>query len=154
MSQGAQLSPMSQPRRTTGAAATDKPKTLFHREEPSVAELLAIDLEFRQKERAGQLPRVAPLRFNPDGEAWLPILHTRRDERKYTAMFSNTPLANEQHTTHDWVIIVREGRNATGQWTVVTERSGALEGRRVIRGRESECKAHYAAHADHQPALF
>jgi hypothetical protein len=29
------------------------------------------------------------------------------------------------------------------QWTVVTERGGPLEGKRVVRGRERECLAHY-----------
>lgn len=122
--------------------------------QPAIAELLSIDTEFRQKERAGRLPRIAPLRFNPEGEAWLPILHTSRDDRKYTALFSNSPLANEQHTTHDWVVIYREGRGAPRQWTVVTERNGKLAGRRVVRGREAECQAHYADVDAREPVLF
>lgn len=121
---------------------------------PTIAELLSIDTEFRQKERAGRLPRVAPLRFNPEGEAWLPILHASRDERKYTALYSNSPLANEQNTTHDWVVIYREGRRASGQWTVVTERHGTLTGRRVVRGREAECQAYYADIDAREPVLF
>lgn len=32
-----------------------------------------------------------------------------------------------------------------GQHTVVTETRGSLVGRRVVRGREAECRAHYAA---------
>ena len=35
--------------------------------------------------------RIAPKRLNPEGRAWLPILHTRRGRRHYTALFSNTP---------------------------------------------------------------
>ncbi len=30
-----------------------------------------------------------------------------------------------------------------GQWTVVTAHGGPLDGRRVVRGREGECAAHY-----------
>ena len=39
---------------------------------PSVAELLDIDREYREKAAAGQLRLIAPRRFNPAGEAWLP----------------------------------------------------------------------------------
>jgi len=34
-----------------------------------------------------------------------------------------------------------------GQCTVVTESRGALAGQRVVRGREEECRAHYASRA-------
>lgn len=36
---------------------------------------------------------------------------------------------------------VRAYRQA--QWTVVTETSGDLTGRRVVRGREADCRAYY-----------
>ena len=144
----------SRPQTPSSRLPSSTPVSAASTNEPLVAELLSIDAEFRQKEKAGRLPRIAPLRFNPEGEAWLPILHTNRDDRKYTALYSNSPLANEQHTTHDWVIIRRDGHGVSGQWTVVTERSGALEGRRVVRGRESECQEHYAAEANQQPSLF
>ncbi len=61
--------------------------------EPSVAELLSVDAEYRAQAAAGRLPRIAPRRFNPRAEAWLPILHTQRGPRHYTALFSNTPRA-------------------------------------------------------------
>ena len=35
-------------------------------DQPSVAELLDVDAEYRQKVKAGVLPRIAPRRFNPD----------------------------------------------------------------------------------------
>jgi hypothetical protein len=54
---------------------------------PSVAELLDVDREYREKAAAAQLQRIAPRRFNPTGEAWLPVLHTRRGPRRYTALF-------------------------------------------------------------------
>jgi DNA polymerase (family 10) len=37
-----------------------------------------------------------------------------------------------------------ERDGAEDQCTVVTERRGALQGRRVIRGRVAECAAYYA----------
>ena len=71
-----------------------------------VEELLDIDREYREAAQAGTLPTIAPRRFNPEKEAWLPILHTQRDDRHYTAMFSNTARAHRLGTTHDWVILL------------------------------------------------
>ncbi len=34
-----------------------------------------------------------------------------------------------------------------GQCTLVTETRGQIEGRPVVRGREAECRAHYAGRA-------
>lgn len=111
---------------------------------PGVDLLLEVDREYRDKARAGQLPKVAPRRHNPDGEAWLPVLHTRFGPWRFTALFSNTDLAHELHRTHDWVVIgFDDGQGDDGQATVVTERRGSLSGRRVVRGREPECARHY-----------
>jgi hypothetical protein len=55
-----------------------------------LTELLDVDREYREKAAAGTLRLIAPRRFNPTGEAWLPVLHTRRGQRRYTALFSNT----------------------------------------------------------------
>ena len=108
-----------------------------------VAELLDIDDQYRRLARQGKLPRIAPRRFNPTGEAWLPVLHTERGDRHYTALFSNTARAHELGTTHDWVIIYRDDNNDHGRWTVITAHYGRVRGHRVIRGREQECEAHY-----------
>lgn len=109
-------------------------------ERPPAAMLLDVDREYRQGVEAGRLRRIAPRRFNPSGEAWLPILHTARGAWRFTALYSNTPLAHELGRTHDWVVIYHETDDAPeGQCTVVTETQGALKGRRVIRGREDEC---------------
>ena len=43
--------------------------------EPSVAELLSVDTEYRRAAAEGRLRKIAPKRFNPSGTAWLPILH-------------------------------------------------------------------------------
>jgi putative hydrolase len=62
----------------------------LHEELGLEAELLDVDREYREKAAAGELQQIAPRRFNPSREAWLPILHTRRGNRRYTALFSNT----------------------------------------------------------------
>ncbi len=58
-------------------------------DEPPVGELLDVDREYRDKAAAGALPTIAPRRFNPTGEAWLPVWHTQRGERHYTGPISN-----------------------------------------------------------------
>src|SRR5512138_1730657 len=115
------------------------------RAEPSVAELLDIDREYRDGADAGTLPRIAPRRFNPTHAKWLPILHATRGSTHYTTLYSNTARAHERGTTHDWVVIYYEGPGLEGQRTVVTASSGVLRGRRIVRGRELECERHYAA---------
>ena len=105
---------------------------------PPIEELLDVDEEYRTKAAAGQLPKIAPRRLNPRGEAWLPILHAVRGDRHYTALFSNTPRAHRLGATRDWVVLYWEGRSDEGQATVVTARHGSLAGRRIVRGREEE----------------
>lgn len=112
--------------------------------EPGVATLLAVDHEYRSKAEAGTLPTIAPRRFNPTGEAWLPVLHTARDGWHFTALFSNTALAHQLDRTRDWVVVYcYDDEHSEGQHTVVTETHGPLAGRRVVRGRETDCRAHY-----------
>lgn len=110
---------------------------------PPVAELLDIDAEYRRKATAGKLARIAPRRFNPTAEAWLPVLHIKRDSRRYTALYSNTARAHELDMIRDWVVIYRDDHGGDGQWTIVTSRFGPLAGRRIVRGRETECAAFY-----------
>jgi DNA polymerase (family 10) len=110
---------------------------------PTVSEVLDVDREYMDRVRKNTLKKIAPRRFNPSGEAWLPVLHTRRGSRHYTALFSNTALAHKLHRTDDWVVIYFDGANGERQHTVVTATSGTLDGLRVVRGREQECAAHY-----------
>jgi DNA polymerase (family 10) len=113
--------------------------------EPAVATLLEVDREYRQKAEAGSLPTIAPKRLNPDGKAWLPVLHTQRDDWHFTALYSNTATAHQFKRTHDWVIVYfYDEHHVEGQHTVVTETRGPLAGRRVVRGREAACAEHYA----------
>jgi hypothetical protein len=116
---------------------------------PAVELLLDVDHEYRQQAAAGNLPTIAPRRFNPSGEAWLPILHTEREEWHFTALFSNTARAHELGRTHDWVVVYfyDHHHQEEGQHTIVTETRGPLLGQRVVRGREHECRALYAASA-------
>jgi hypothetical protein len=106
---------------------------------PDVATLLSVDAEYRRLAASGSLRTIAPRRFNPGHEAWLPILHTERGPWQITALFSNTARAHELGRTRDWVVLSYEHDGDSGQCTVVTERQGALTGRRVVRGREEEC---------------
>ena len=113
---------------------------------PGVATLLAVDREYREKADAGALPTIAPRRFNPSGESWLPVLHTVRDGWHFTALYSNTAQAHQLGRTRDWVVLYfYDDEHAEGQHTVVTETHGPLVGRRVVRGRETECRGHYSS---------
>ena len=108
-----------------------------------VTELLDIDTEYRRLAQQKKLPRIAPRRFNPTREAWLPVLHAERGGRHYTALYSNTARAHELGTTGDWVVIYRDDHGDHGQWTVITANYGKLRGRRIVRGREADCLKHY-----------
>lgn len=120
-----------------------RPEPSAAAEQPRVSELLDVDREYRDGAAAGRLVRIAPKRFNPDHRQWLPILHTHRGPRHYTALFSNTAQAHRLGKTDDWVVIYGDHGAVSGQWTVVTARAGPLGGRRVVRGREPECLRHY-----------
>lgn len=110
---------------------------------PSIAELLDVDREYRQKAAADRLHKFAPRRFNPTGEAWLPVLHTQRGERHYTALFSNTARAHKKGKTRDWVVLYYDDGTKDSQCTVITAEWGILEGHRIVSGRESECLTYY-----------
>lgn len=112
---------------------------------PPVAILLDVDREYRMKVSQDKLRKIAPKRFNPSGEAWLPVLHTSRDAWQFTALFSNTQRAHELHKTNDWVIVYFHTESEPeAQCTVVTETRGPLAGKRVVRGREGDCIDHYS----------
>jgi putative hydrolase len=141
-------------RRITGirnalAALLGKTRSRTHMEagkEPPVITLLEVDREYRQQAEQGSLPMIAPRRFNPEGRAWLPVLHTHRDEWHFTLLYSNTALAHELKRTRDWVIVYfYDDHHQEGQCTLVTETRGPLTGQRVVRGRELECRDYYTA---------
>jgi putative hydrolase len=113
---------------------------------PAVTTVLAADASYRAAAEAGSLPLIAPRRFNPEAVAWLPVLHTLLDGWHLTLMYSNTARAHELQRTRDWVVVYfYDDHHQEGQCTVVTETRGPLAGRRVVRGREGECREHYFA---------
>ncbi len=116
--------------------------------QPTVALLLDIDAEYQHRAAADDLNKIAPRRFNPNQEAWLPVMHSERDGWEFTVMFSNTARAHELNMTDDWVVIYYrpegKGQDAESQNTVVTETRSLLTGKRVVRSREDECERYYA----------
>jgi len=108
-----------------------------------VSQLLEMDAEYRDKAKTGRLKRIAPKLLNPEKKAWLPILVAARKGWKFTIMFSNTETAHKLGKTDDWVVIYYEKGKGENQCTVVTEHRGEMKGKRVIRGRETECKKFY-----------
>jgi hypothetical protein len=113
---------------------------------PSIEALLTIDAQYRRLAAQDALPRIAPRRFNPRHERWLPIFHTEAEGFACTVLFSNTARAHQRQATHDWVVIYFEKDGKESQCTVVTEIHGALAARRVVRGRERECAHFYYEH--------
>ena len=113
-----------------------------------------MDAEYRRESAADTLKKIAPRRFNPSGEAWLPVLHTTRGDRHYTALFSNTARAHELRKTRDWVVIYYDGHDGEHQCTVITSEFGRLKGRRIVRGREDECEELYWERGELRPRQF
>jgi hypothetical protein len=124
-----------------------RPRAIFHRDSahgPGVGLLLAVDREYREKASRGELASITPKRFNPQGKAWLPVMHTSSEGWHFTALFSNTARAHQLQRTRDWVVIYYyNDDHEEGQHTVVSEISGPLKGKRVVRGREPECHLYY-----------
>ena len=135
----ASLAAMLGRRRTPSLASADA---------PPVGVILDVDAEYRRKGARGELALITPRRFNPEGKAWLPILHTERDGWHFTALYSNTARAHELGRTRDWVVIYYyDDDHREYQCTAVTEFRGPLRGKRVVRGRERECRDLYGKSA-------
>ena len=112
---------------------------------PPVELLLEIEREYRGLAETDRLPHIAPRRFNREGRAWLPVWHVKRGDWHFTVLFSNTARAHDLGRVRDWVVLYcADDGAAERQFTVVTETRGALAGRRVVRGREAECRDWYA----------
>ena len=133
--------------RSDGGVCTD---SIDLTSEIPASELLDIDDEYAFKSTQRKLIQIAPKKNNPHNRAWLPISHTTRENRHYTALFSNSDHAHAMVTTKDWVIIYLEDHNHRGQhgrWTVTTSRFGKLRGKRIVRGREKACGIYYRERA-------
>lgn len=112
--------------------------------QPSVAQILDVDEEYRTRAAEDVLPKIAPRRFNPEHEKWLPVLHTNRGRRHYTALFSNTARAHQLNKNSDWVVIYYDRGDGERQCTVITSTHGPLADKRIVRGREAECLDYYS----------
>jgi len=117
--------------------------------QPPLSVILAVDARYREGAGAGELPLIAPRRFNEEGHAWLPIFRSELGGWNFSALYSNTAQAHQFDRTHDWVVIYFERNGTAGQCTVVTEPRGPLRGQRVVRGREGECREHYRTRPRH-----
>jgi hypothetical protein len=121
--------------------------------EPPAEAILAVDALYRTEAATGRLKTIAPRRFNLEGKAWLPILHTQRGDWHYTVLYSNTARAHDLGRVGDWVVVYfYDSDHREGQRTVVTETRGPLAGQRVVRGREAECRGYYAQGAQRPAA--
>ncbi|MHC4940330.1 MAG: helix-hairpin-helix domain-containing protein [Planctomycetota bacterium] len=100
---------------------------------PSIEAILEVDAEYRTRAEEGSLRKIAPRRFNPSGESWLPILHTDRQGWHFTALFSNSARAHALDKCRDWVVIFYERDGHENQCTVIS----GPEGQRIVRGRQS-----------------
>ncbi|MAE95052.1 MAG: DNA-binding protein [Deltaproteobacteria bacterium] len=123
--------------------------------EPPVGLLLEADAAYRERAASGTLRRIAPRRFNPEGEAWLPIWHVDLEGWHLTVLFSNTALAHQLGRTRDWVVVYAGRDGEERRYTIVTERRGPDAGARVVRGREAETRIFLSAKAlvegEHEP---
>jgi putative hydrolase len=113
---------------------------------PSVRVLLEVDRRYREGAARNELKLIAPRRFNPQGLAWLPVMHVHQRAWHFTALYSNTARAHALNKTRGWVVIVASHSNAPdSQFTVVTETRAPMKGKRMVRGREAECETYYNA---------
>jgi DNA polymerase (family X) len=134
-------------RRTQRERQTSDQKKSKAESRPSVELLLKVDEEYRKRAKAGELRKITPRRFNPTNKAWLPVMDTKRDGWKFTALYSNTAQAHKLEKTDDWVVIYYQKDGKERQNTVVTETQGSLKGKRVVRGRALENQRFYEAAA-------
>lgn len=117
---------------------------------PSIELLLDLDEEYRRRASRGQLQLIAPRRFNPRAEPWLPIWHAVAEGWHFTLVYSNSATAHRLERTDDWVVLYWERDGHEDQATVVTEHRGPLRGRRVVRGRERACLEHWARRTERE----
>jgi hypothetical protein len=58
---------------------------------------------------------------------------------------SSAARAHEVNKTQDWVVLFYDGPSGEHQCTVITSEFGQFEGKRIVRGRERECREYYQA---------
>ncbi|MBR8050106.1 helix-hairpin-helix domain-containing protein [Burkholderia vietnamiensis] len=113
--------------------------------EPPVELLLYIDRLYRNKAAAGMLPTLVPRRLNADVSVSPPVMHMTKGGWHFTALAACPARAQEPSATADWVALYFYDATQREQLrTVVTGTLGALAGKRVVRGREMECRVYHA----------
>ncbi|MEZ4719255.1 MAG: hypothetical protein R2851_24675 [Caldilineaceae bacterium] len=106
--------------------------------------------EYRRKAAAGDLHKIAPSASTRTTRRGCPSC-TRRAIRGTLPYSSPTPsLAHELDKTDDGWSSTYEKDGDENQATVITATRGALEGKRIVRGRETECQRYYAREQDEQ----
>jgi hypothetical protein len=103
--------------------------------EPDVEDLLFVDASFRKHVAEHPAEQVAL--------GWLPLFRLEYRGWRYRASFCRTAIAQRLGKMQDWVTVSFDNGCASGQRMVVSEVRGDLRGRRVVRGRERACRAHY-----------
>ncbi|WP_175950552.1 helix-hairpin-helix domain-containing protein [Burkholderia sp. BCC0405] len=121
--------------------------------EPPVELLLYIDRLYRNKAAAGVLPTpgvaqraTAHRRPNADGYVPPPVMHMTKGGWHFTALCLHAAMRTpEASRPTDWVsLYFYDARQCEHQRTVFTETYGSLIGKRIVRGREQECRVYYA----------
>ncbi|HDR9582326.1 TPA: DNA-binding protein [Burkholderia stabilis] len=114
--------------------------------EPPVELLLYIDRLYRNKAAAGVLPTLVTRRLNADISEPPPVMHMTKGGWHFTALCLHAAArAPESGRTTDWVsLYFYDAVQCEHQRTVVTETFGSLAGKRIVRGREMECRVYYA----------
>jgi putative hydrolase len=108
--------------------------------EPSILLLLEVDAVFREKVEQEEESSILPRRFDPERGGWEPTYRTCREGWRFRVRFFRSALAWRLGQTRDQVVVWFENGTSSGQRTIVTETRGDLEGQRVVRGRERECR--------------
>ncbi|MDN7612471.1 helix-hairpin-helix domain-containing protein [Burkholderia cepacia] len=114
--------------------------------EPPVELLLYIDRLYRNKAAAGVLPTLAHRRLNVDGYVPSPVMHMTKGGWHFTALCLLAAMRTpEASRPTDWVsLYFYDAGQREHQRTVFTETVGSLIGKRIVRGREQECRVYYA----------
>ena len=113
--------------------------------EPPVELLLYIDRLYRNKAAAGALPMLVSRRLNADVSVSPPVMHMTKGGWHFTALCPYPARAQESGSTADWVALYfYDALQCEHQRTIVTGTVGSLVGKRIVRGREMECRVYYA----------
>jgi DNA polymerase/3'-5' exonuclease PolX len=99
-------------------------------DEPSVAELLSLDADYRSRIESNQ--------------RWKWVGRSEVGPWDCSVSFADTAIAHRLRRTRDWVVIQFDDGHHHSERTIVTEVRGDLCGKRVVRGREEECRAYYS----------